>query len=210
MSKDPSSTKPIGVILAGGRGNRLGGTDKGLIQVNGRHLVELCIDNIGNQVSGIVISANRNLDIYRKFADIVIVDASPHYSGPLSGILSAMEYLKKKASILRGDLLTVPCDMPLLPTDLVARFYKTRSGCDMDRAVIAYDGHRIQPLCSLLPLSAQSSLDTFISAGNCRAMDWMHSIDALIADFSSDSGKFINVNTPDDTVALVNTLNNYG
>jgi molybdenum cofactor guanylyltransferase len=208
--------KPIGVILAGGRGSRLGGLDKGLLDINGYRFIELCVANIRPQVSNIIISANRNLTVYRQFADLVVPDNTPEcsqpkhnppdYSGPLSGIISVMRYLEQNQSF--ADLVTVPCDMPFLPSDWVARLYASRlpHNNDQERAVVAYDGHRVQPLCTLLPWSMKSRLESFIAAGHRKAMDWVQCIDALVADFSDDTAKFININTQEDLLAISETI----
>jgi molybdopterin-guanine dinucleotide biosynthesis protein A len=111
-----------------------------------------------------------------------------------------MRYLKQNQLHGGADLLIVPCDMPLLPTDLVARLYASRLLHDSgeERAVVAHDGHRVQPLCALLPWSAKSHLESFLAAGQRKALDWVEYIDALIADFSDDPAKFININTQEN------------
>ena len=73
------SHKPIGIILAGGRGNRLGGLDKGLFKINDRPLIELCVANLRPQVGSVIISANSNLSVYHQYADIVVPDKPSAY-----------------------------------------------------------------------------------------------------------------------------------
>jgi molybdenum cofactor guanylyltransferase len=207
--------KPTAIILAGGLGSRLGGVDKGLLQINGHKLIELCIDNLRSQAGRIVISANRNLPIYQQFADIVVPDTSAHpdYSGgPLAGILSAWSYLEQIQPEQSGDLLTVPCDMPLLPKDLVTRFYQHRSSqlqSHKKRVVVAHDGNRLQPLCTLLPWSAKNQLEKFFNSGQRKALDWLQYAGALIADFSDEAANFININTPADVNILSKNLRNH-
>lgn len=191
--------KPTAVVLAGGKGSRLGGLDKGLLSVNDHTLVESCIANVRPQVKRIVISANRNLPIYRQFADIVVPDIYPQFSGysggPLAGILSVWSYLEHNHLIDNSELLTVPCDMPLLPHDLVARFSQTRRQDQPERVVVAHDGNRLQPLCMLLPKNAKRLLEAFLNAGQRKALDWIRHCDAMVADFSDETDHFININT---------------
>ncbi len=205
-----STNKPTAIILAGGKGSRLGGVDKGLLQINGRSLVELCIDNIRSQAGAIVINANRHLPAYRQLTHIVVPDATPDYSGPLSGILSVMDYLELHQQMNSGDVLTVPCDMPLLPSDLVERLYRARSDThNGEPLVVAHDGRRLQPLCTLLPWTAKSRLEAFIKSGHRKALDWIRHDNALIADFSDETSRFINVNTDQDVVSVSEQINRH-
>lgn len=196
--------KPVGVILAGGKGSRLGGLDKGLIEIHGRKLVEITIANIKPHVNSIVISANRNLDDYRKITADVVPDLLPHYPGPLTGILSAMDYLERQSAQTEAavDLLILPCDMPRLPSDLTVRLAKTRATAGKRQPVISHDGYRLQPLCCLLPLALKSRLESFIRTGNQRVMDWMRSENMLVADFSDAEASFININTKEELLNL--------
>lgn len=192
----------------------MGGLDKGLLPIQNRTLVQLCIENIRPQTSNIIISANRNLPVYRQYADIVLPDTKADYAGPLSGILSVMDYLLQNRLVATGDLLTVPCDMPLLPADLAYRLHKRRSQnnnarLSADRIVVAHDGHRLQPLCALLPLSAKSRLEEFVNAGHRKVLDWIQYCDALTADFSGEAAKFVNINTPHDVMLLTDKPNNH-
>jgi molybdopterin-guanine dinucleotide biosynthesis protein A len=199
--------KPVAVILAGGKSSRLGGMDKGLLSVNERTLVELCIANVRSQVDYVAISANRNLPFYRQFADIVVPDVSPQFpeytGGPLAGILSVWLHLEQNHLVDTSDLLIIPCDMPLLPSDLVARFSQARRQQNhLERVVVAHDGNRLQPLVMLLPKSTKNLLEEFLSSGQRKAMDWLRYCDALIADFSDESENFININTQADATAV--------
>jgi molybdopterin-guanine dinucleotide biosynthesis protein A len=199
--------KPTAVILAGGKGSRLGGMDKGLLSVDDRTLIELCMTNVQHQVGRIAISANRNISFYRQLSDIVVPDISarfPDFSGgPLAGILSVWSHLEHNHLCDNSDLLTLPCDMPLLPGDLVARFSQTRRQHDhLERVVVAHDGNRLQPLCMLLPKSAKKPLEEFLNSGQRKALDWIRYCDALIADFSDETENFININTQAEATAF--------
>ena len=203
------SNNPMGVILAGGQGARMGGLDKGLLEIKGRKLIEYTIAAIRPQVNSIIISANRNLGEYQKFTQNVVTDISAHYCGPLAGILSVMIDLDASFNKYSNDidLLILPCDMPLLPSDLTARLYENREGTNKHQAVIVNDGVRLQPLCCLLPLSLKQPLKAFLDAGNRKVMDWLQTIDVLTADFSDEKSKFININTEEDLLMVTSMLN---
>jgi len=202
------SKKPIGVILAGGKGARMGGRDKGLLEINGRKLIELTITAVTPQVSNLVISANRNHDEYQRFTNHVVADISNPYSGPLAGIFSVMEYLQTfvTCSDNAADLLIVPCDMPLLPADLTARLYETRLDNNKLHAVAVNDGDRFQPLCCLLPLALKPNLKIFLDAGHRKVMHWLQSINVVTADFSDEKSRFANINSNEDLLALTSSL----
>jgi len=107
----PTPAQITGLVLAGGRGSRMGGVDKGLQHYKGRPLVQHVLDRLGPQVGGLMINANRHLDAYAAFGVPVWPDTLADYPGPLAGL----------AHCPTPDLASVPCDSPLFPTDLVAR-----------------------------------------------------------------------------------------
>ena len=109
------------VILAGGKGSRLGGQDKGLVDYNGKLLIEHVLERITPQVSTVLINANRNVDTYKQYGFPVINDDLSDFQGPLAGFASAM-----RASTT-SHILTLPCDGPLLPLDLASRMLKKLS-----------------------------------------------------------------------------------
>ena len=105
-----------GVVLAGGRGSRMGGADKGLVDLHGKPMVAHAIDALRPQVGRLLINANRHLDQYMAFGCDVVPDALDGYLGPLAGLASAMQ------AAATQYVVTVPCDSPLLPDDLVERW----------------------------------------------------------------------------------------
>ena len=109
-------TKDItGLILAGGRGSRMGGVDKGLQNHLGMPLAMHALLRLGPQVGEIMINANRNLGAYEAMGVPVWPDTLPDYAGPLAGFLAGLEHCETPY------LVTVPCDSPLFPDDLVQR-----------------------------------------------------------------------------------------
>jgi molybdopterin-guanine dinucleotide biosynthesis protein A len=198
------TNKPVGVILAGGKSIRIGGHDKGLVEINGRKLIEYTIEAIKPQTSKLVISANRNLDEYRQFSEHVVSDTPSLHGGPLGGIYSVMAYLESSTKETHGDLdlLITPCDMPLLPSDLWERLYQTRLGGNKDKAVIVNDGNRLQPLCCLLPMKLKRSLQAYLQSGNRKVLKWLQSVGTLEADFSDENPQFVNINYREDFLLL--------
>jgi molybdopterin-guanine dinucleotide biosynthesis protein A len=179
-----------GLILAGGRGSRLDGRDKGWVAYRGRPLIEHALARLRPQVDAVVISANRNLDAYRALGVPVIADDPEFgaFAGPLAGILAA----------LRGApsewLAVVPCDAPMLAPDLVARLRAVQ------RPAVAFAAARVQPLFCLLPLACADALADYLAHGGRKAETWLEEIGAARVAFD-DAEAFANINTPQDLAA---------
>ncbi|MES9852443.1 MAG: molybdenum cofactor guanylyltransferase MobA [Candidatus Thiodiazotropha sp. L084R] len=188
MNSRPNLTA---VILAGGRGSRMGGSDKGLVQLDGKLLIEHVITAIAPQVDQLIINANRNIPEYQKFGYPVIADELSGYQGPLAGIYAALEFIDGP------DLITVPCDGPKLPVDLVERLASARQRESADIAV-AYDGKRLQPVYALIPTRLQQSLLTYLDGGDRKIDLWYAQHKMAKADFSDIPETFMNINTPED------------
>lgn len=180
-----------GVVLAGGRGRRLGGRDKGLFPYQGRPLVEWVLTALAGQVGALMINANRNLPRYRAYGHPVVVDRLPDFPGPLAGIASAM------AAAPTPWICVAPCDAPLLPHDLVQRLSTalTTSGGDL---ALAFDGTRVQRLHALLPVSLRSSLEAFLAHGGRKVADWHAEHHCALADLGDRTHAFANINTGED------------
>src|SRR2546426_2795828 len=131
-----------GLILAGGRGSRMGGVDKGLQNHLGIPLAMHALLRLAPQVGHIMINANRNLGAYDAFGVPVWPDALPDYPGPLAGFLAGLERCET------AYLVSVPCDTPNFPTDLVARLAEDLLAQDAEIAMAATrdaDGVQVQP-----------------------------------------------------------------
>ena len=177
------------VILAGGKGSRLGGVDKGLVKLNNLTLVQHVINQIQPQVSQIMISANRNLDVYKGYGFPVYEDEINDYAGPLAGILKALQQCKSEW------LLTVPADSPFVPNNLVERLSENMQD---NKIVIPHDGKYLQSTFSLIHKSLESDLKKFLQQGERKARLWMQQQAHTIVDFSNQTDAFININTEDD------------
>ncbi len=188
----PVATGDItGVILAGGRGRRLGGADKGLALLAGRPLVEYAIEALKPQVGNLCISANRNLERYAAYGYRVIPDSVAGHAGPLAGLLSAMEIASTRF------VLCVPCDAPAVPADLAARLHAALVR-EHAALAVAHDGVRLQPLFALLRRTLAPALRAYLEQGGREAGRFLRTQAAAIVDFSGQAEAFVNVNTPED------------
>jgi molybdopterin-guanine dinucleotide biosynthesis protein A len=185
-----------GLILAGGRGSRMGGVDKGLQNFNGVPLALHTLLRLQPQVSEVVINANRNLSAYESFGAMVWPDALPDFAGPLAGFLTGLEQAGTEW------VVTVPCDTPLFPTDLVARLAEAAETQDAEIAMASapeQDGQlRTQPVFCLLRRELLESLVRFTQGGGRKIDAWtaQHRTIAVPFDRPGDDARaFFNANT---------------
>jgi len=194
-SSTPGSTYPraaiTGLVLAGGLGRRMGGADKGLVELAGRPMVEHVLDALRPQVGPLWINANRNLDRYSAYGHPVVSDTLQGYMGPLAGVLSALQHLRTEF------LVTAPCDAPLVALDLVGRLYDACLSSDADVAV-ATDGRRQQPVFLLLRAGTVPALESYLAGGGRKIDTWLSQMRLAEADFSDALDTFVNVNDPDE------------
>ena len=183
------------VILAGGKGRRMQGKDKGLVELADLPLIEHVITAIKPQVKIIIINANRNQQQYAHYGYQVIADTLDDYQGPLAGFFSAM----KEATT--SHIITLPCDGPLLAGDLVERLISASNEEDAEIAV-AHDGERMQPVYSLIPVSLAASLGDYLDSGERKIDLWYKQHRLALADFSDCPETFRNVNTDKERVSL--------
>jgi molybdopterin-guanine dinucleotide biosynthesis protein A len=185
------SAKVTGVILAGGRGTRMDGQDKGLLDYRGQRLVEYIVARFAPQVDELIINANRNEEIYSTLGHPVIADSITGFAGPLAGMLAGLEHAAHE------QVVFIPCDSPVVPDDLVARLLNTAKHAG-SQVAIAHDGHRLQPLHALISRSRLSSLEDYLASGERRTDAWMQSEAATTVMFKDFPNGFINLNTPAD------------
>lgn len=182
-----------GVILAGGRGSRLGGVDKGLEVFHGRPLIEWVIERIAPQVDELLINANRNLDRYAGYGHRVIADQCTDFAGPLAGLQAALHHAA------HDWVLCVPCDTPDLPHDLADRLRDALREHRHDIAVAA-TAQDLQPTITLTRRNLRAELDAFLASGQRRARDWISQHAFVAVHFDRAEG-FANINTPDTLLA---------
>ena len=184
-----------GLVLAGGLARRMGGMDKGLVELAGRPMIEHVLDALRPQVGALLINANRNVDRYAAYGFPVVSDTLQGFMGPLAGVLAALQRLATEF------LVTVPCDAPLVAPDLVGRLHAACVANDADVAV-ATDGRRQQPVFLLLRASTAPSLDAYLSGGGRKIDTWFAGLRLAEADLSDALDTFVNVNDPDERQRL--------
>ncbi len=179
------------LILAGGRGQRMQGTDKGLMLWQGKPMVEHIIEQLAIPSQRLMISANRNLNNYRQYSEQVFSDQLDDYQGPLSGLNCALQQCQTHY------ILCIPCDSPSPPTGLAEQLYK----CMQEQhksAAICHDGDRPQPLFCLIDRKHKHQLDEFLQLGRRKVLDFMQLIDVAVCDFSTQKAAFHNFNRVED------------
>jgi molybdopterin-guanine dinucleotide biosynthesis protein A len=194
-----SSKDITGLILAGGRAQRMGGIDKGLIPFHGKPLIESAIAKLKPQTQSIIINANRNITKYASYGYPVIMDETPDFSGPLAGFSVGLKACKTPY------LLTSPCDSPLLPNNLAELLSAEMvrgdfqlvyaSSKEADRKVWA------QPVFCLMRTNLQESLAHFLMKGDFKIDRWFKELRSSTVIFD-DPRVFANVNTPEELKSL--------
>lgn len=188
-----------GLVLAGGRGSRMGNVDKGLQRFCGATLVEHALARLRPQVGPLAISANRNLDTYRAFGVMVLPDDIADYPGPLAGLEAGMR------QCATPFLLTVPCDSPFLPPDLATRLAAAleENDADVACAVTREAGQPVQPhpVFCLVRVSRLPELSAYLAAGGRRVGEWHRGLKSVEVLFE-DGDAFRNINTLDELRAL--------
>ncbi|MBL0665323.1 molybdenum cofactor guanylyltransferase MobA [Aeromonas jandaei] len=192
-SESPSSHFPVSaVILAGGRATRMGGEDKGWVELAGRPLIAHVLERLRPQVDEILINANRSHDRYQALAP-VISDDNRDYLGPLAGMQAGL------AAARHDWVLFVPCDGPALPPDLMSRF---RAALTPDtELVVAHDGDWLQPVVALLHTSLLPSLSATLAEGERKIDIWFARHKMAVVSFADQPDAFINLNSPDELAA---------
>ena len=180
-----------GVILAGGRAQRMGGDDKGLLELAGKPMISYVLERLNPQVSAVLINANRNIERYRQFDWPVISDTMTGFLGPLAGMSVAMQAANTKY------IITAPCDSPFLPNDYVQRMFDSLNNNGADVAV-ATDGERWQPVFSLINIGLYADLTAYLDSGERKIDFWFKQHAVAEVDFSNRPEAFFNINTPQD------------
>lgn len=180
-----------GLVLAGGLARRMGGEDKGLVELLGRPMIEHVLERLRPQVGPVLINANRNVDRYAALGHPVVPDTLDGYLGPLAGVLAGLRAMQTPF------LLTVPCDAPLIATDLARRMHDACAAAGADVAV-ATDGRRQQPVFLLLRARVAPGLESYLAGGGRKIDAWFGQLRLAEADLGDAPDSFVNVNDPDE------------
>ncbi|MEZ8637279.1 molybdenum cofactor guanylyltransferase MobA [Vibrio cyclitrophicus] len=182
-------TQTSWVILAGGQASRMGGKDKGLVELNGSPLIQYVINKLSQQDVSITINANRNLDSYQAFAPVVS-DSFPDYPGPLGGIHAGL------LNATTDWVGFVPCDSPQISDDLVERFCSAvKEDSDI---LVAHDGEFKQPVFTLFHKRVLPKLEAFLERGDRKIILLYKECVTEYVDFSDSPNCFVNLNTPEE------------
>ncbi|WP_399424799.1 molybdenum cofactor guanylyltransferase MobA [Vibrio campbellii] len=182
-------TQTSWVILAGGQASRMGGKDKGLIELNQKPLIEHVIERLSPQTPRILINANRNQDAYRAFG-FVFSDQFKDFPGPMGGIHAGLVHAET------DWVGFVPCDSPQINTDLVERFCNAvKEDTDI---LVAHDGDHQQPVFTLYHKRVLPKLTAFLERGDRKIILLYKECNTCYVDFSDSPNCFVNLNTPEE------------
>ena len=191
-----------GLILCGGQAQRMGGQDKGLIQLRKKPLFQHGVDRLGPQVGQLMINANRNMEIYAQSGLPVYPDSYLNFSGPLAGFHVGLQNCSSPY------LSVIPCDSPLFPEDLVKRLFET---IEKENADVSYvvtenqEGKKFShPVFCLLRNGLLKQLTDFLDQGERKIDRWFHQL--RYAEVLFDDEAFANINTVDDLTKIESSL----
>jgi len=175
-----------GIVLAGGLGRRMGGVDKGLQPFRGKPMAQWAIERLAPQVDELIVNANQNRADYERFGHLVVADELSGFAGPLAGLHAGM----KAAG--RDLVVTVPCDSPFLPGDLVARL---RGALGANQLAVAKTGAQPHPVFSLVSRGVLPHLEAFLTSGGRKIDAWYASLKVVEVAFDDEEDAFRNINT---------------
>jgi molybdopterin-guanine dinucleotide biosynthesis protein A len=191
-----------GVILAGGLSSRMGGGDKGLLDLAGRPMLAHVVERLAPQVGRIVVNANGDPARFARFALPVVADSVPDFAGPLAGVLAGMRWSRANAPAARW-IATAAGDAPLLPRDLVQRCRSALQGRG-DAIALAQSAGELHPVIGLWPVALADDLEAQLDAGVRKVLAWTgrHGTVPVPFPFVGLGGRsldpFYNANTPDE------------
>ncbi len=192
--RDP--VRVTGLILAGGQGRRMGGVDKGLQPLKGRRMVEWVYERLRPQVTEVVVNANQNQSEYGAALGCrVVSDEIGGFAGPLAGLHAGLQ------ANTQPFLVTVPCDSPFLPLDLVARLHAALVAHHADLAV-AKTGDQPHPVFALVRESLAGHLRQFLDGGGRKIDAWYASLRVVEVAFDDQPEAFSNINTREELSAF--------
>jgi molybdopterin-guanine dinucleotide biosynthesis protein A len=178
-----------GIVLAGGQGRRMGGVDKGLQPLHGEPMIAAVLARLAPQVAEILINANQNLDAYARFGHRVVPDAIGGFAGPLAGLHAGLGEAK------HGLVLTVPCDSPFLPLDLLARLREHLGDNDL---AVARTGDQPHPVFALVRKAVRANLEKFLAGGGRKIDAWYSTLKVVEVPFDDEADAFRNINTREE------------
>ena len=194
----PAHPQSVGVVLAGGLSRRMGGGDKGLLDLDDRPILDHVIERIAPQVRVVILNANGDPTRFDRWNRPVAADVLPDNPGPLVGILTGMDWAVANLPGIEW-IVTVPTDAPFLPRDLVDRFFDAVKSQAADMACATSAGRR-HPVCGLWPVGLRMELRSALVTHDIRKVDaWTAGFKVADIEFSADPiDPFFNANEPAD------------
>ena len=190
-----------GVVLAGGKSSRMGGTDKCLAAIAGRGLLERVVERVRPQVSRLAINANGDISRFDRFGLPVIADRIGGLAGPLAGLHAALEWAKALGQ--GSHVVTMACDTPFLPHVLVERFVGALAVTSGD-CCVARSAKGVHPVTGLWPVSMADELATELALDHRKASVWAERQKVVEVFFPAieiggrEVDPFFNINRPED------------
>lgn len=183
-----------GLILAGGEGRRMGGRDKGLIEIAGGPMIERVVTALAPLVDRLIISANRSRSRYQLLCDQVVSDDERfRFSGPLAGLLAGLRAAQQQGG---QSVLVCPCDTPKITAEVLGRLVEAYSA-DPSRAVVAASVDGLHPLHGIYPVALAPVLEQWLQSGERRVMGFARHVSALPVDCSDFAEALVNCNDPE-------------
>lgn len=192
--------QPLGIILAGGQATRMGGGDKGLLQLGGQSLLSRVITRLEPQVAGMALNANGDPERFADYGLPVLPDSIAGHAGPLAGVLAGLDYAAMQGV---DHIVTAAADTPFFPQDLVELLQLAAKMEDTNMALAATPdpkrGTLRQPTFGLWPVSLRHDLRSALNSGVRKVVQWSNRHGAADAMFpNSDYDPFFNINHPED------------
>lgn len=167
----------------------MGGVDKGLQLLRGKPMVQWVLERLRPQVQEVLINANQNIETYAACGHRVVPDDIGGFAGPLAGLHAGMK------AVAHDLIVTVPCDSPFLPGDLVCRLESALGKSDL---AVAKTGEQAHPVFALVKRHCLESLEAFLAQGGRKIDAWYASLEVIEVSFDDEAEAFRNINTPEE------------
>lgn len=187
-----------GLILAGGRGERMGREDKGLLRLDGLAYVDHLVDVLSPVTSALAVSANRNAEVYAQRADTVLPDRAFADAGPLAGVVEGLRWARGRG--FQG-VVVAPCDTPQLPPIWAVQILEAAQRRPAIPC-LSDTGDQRHPLHGYYPVALLGSIERYLTRQERRVQVLAEQLQAEWMDCSAMADGFLNVNSPDDSARL--------
>ncbi|UPT39098.1 molybdenum cofactor guanylyltransferase MobA [Pseudomonas amygdali] len=186
----PAALPPCSILLlAGGRGQRMGGRDKGLIEWQGKALIEHLHRLTRPLTDDLIISCNRNIERYAQYADQLVQDDDADFNGPLAGIRAALPLARHQW------LLVLPCDVPLVDEPLLQALREKAAECP-ERPIMVREGQHWQPLLCMISIAHAATLEAAWQAGERSPRRALEPLQPVSLQLEAGDPRLANLNTP--------------